>query len=233
MVSPPRLRRVFTTTESRTKTLVALAAVFAVFALATVVLRTGVPGITDPVWIRNRVAAYGRFAPVVFILLQAAQVVLAPVPGQLLAFVGGYLFGPVSGAAYSLLGAALGSTVAFLIARRYGRPYVERVIDAATLDAFDGVVARDGVFALFLVFLVPGLPDDAICFMAGITRLPLRQLVVVSVLGRAPGYLLISYAGSEFARANYLTTTGILIGLAGVAALVYWRKDAVLAARKG
>ncbi|MDS0301056.1 VTT domain-containing protein [Halogeometricum sp. S1BR25-6] len=137
--------------------------------------------------------------------------------------------GVLHGTTYSLIGAALGSTVAFLVARRYGRPYVERGIATDTLSAFDRIVAREGQFALFFVFLVPGLPDDAICFMAGITRLPLWKLVVISAVGRIPGYLLVCYAGSQFATANYLGTTVVLGLMAFASALVYWRKDAVLA----
>ena len=116
----------------------------------------------------------------------------------------------------------------FLVARRYGRPYVERVITAETLAAFDEIVTHSGRFALFLVFLVPGLPDDAICFMAGVTRLPLWQLVAISVVGRIPGYLLMSYTGSQFASANYLQTTVILGVFAMISTLVYWQKDTIL-----
>ncbi|MFC7165980.1 TVP38/TMEM64 family protein [Halospeciosus flavus] len=171
-------------------TFVALAVLVVVLAVGTIVLRWTVPEIADPVWLRTRIAAYGPFAPVVFVFLQAVQIVFAPIPGQLLAFVGGYLFGAVHGTLYSLLGAAIGSTVAFLLARRYGRPYVERAITAETLATFDDVVSHDGRFALFLAFLVPGLPDDAICFVAGLTRIPLWQLVAISIVGRVPGYLL-------------------------------------------
>lgn len=228
---PPQLRLwpVFTSTRTRTQTLVGVAVLAATVAVVSVLFQRAFPGFTDPVWLRSRIEEYGRLAPLVFVLLQATQIVLAPVPGQLVAFVGGYLFGVLHGTIYSIVGTALGSTVAFLIARRYGRPYVRRVIAADTLSAFDEIVAREGQFALFLVFLVPGLPDDAICFMAGITRLPLWKLVTISVVGRVPGYLLVCYAGSQFATANYLGTTVILGLFAFVSILVYWRKDALLA----
>lgn len=224
-----RLPPIFTSTRTRTRTLVGAALLVGLLTVSAAILRWMVPGIADPVWLRARIEAYGRFAPLAFILLQAAQIVFAPVPGQLIAFVGGYLFGVTHGTMYSLIGAALGSTIAFLISRRYGRTYVERAITAETLAAFDRIVARDGRFALFLVFLVPGLPDDAICFMAGITRIPLWQLVVISTVSRFPGYLLMSYAGTQFASANYAATTAILAALAAISVLVYWRKDTVIA----
>ncbi len=212
------------------QTLLLLAVGAAALAAATVAVQRAVPGLTDPVWLRARVRGFGVFGPLAFVGLQATQVVVAPVPGQVLAFAGGYLFGTVHGAAYSLLGAALGSTVAFLLARRFGRPYVERVVTAETLDAFDDVVDRDGAFALFLVFLVPGLPDDVVCFVAGVTRIPVWKLVAVSVVGRVPGFLLVSHAGAELAAANYALVTALLGALAAVAALVYWQRADLLAA---
>lgn len=219
----------FTSARTRTRTLLTVGAIVVLVTFLTGALQFAVPGMTDPVWIRAQIEMYGPLAPVVFVLVQAGQVVLAPIPGQLLTFVGGYLFGTAYGAVFSLVGAAIGSTIAFLLARRYGRPYVERVITPETLAAFDELVARDGRFALFLVFLVPGLPDDAICFMAGVTRLPLWQLVIISVGGRVPGYLLMSYAGAQLARTNYLEMTVILVALALVSVLVYWQKDSILA----
>lgn len=219
----------FTSVRSRTWTLVSVAAALGAFVLATAIVPWLVPELTDPAWIRARIEGYGPFAPVVFVLVQAAQVVLAPIPGQLLTFVGGYLFNTVYGAIYSLLGAALGSSIVFLFARRYGRAYVERVLTVETIAAFDGLVDRDGLFVLFLVFLLPGLPDDTICFLAGLTRLPLWQLIVVSVVGRVPGYVLVSYAGAQLASANYLETVGILALLALLSILAYWRKETILA----
>jgi uncharacterized membrane protein YdjX (TVP38/TMEM64 family) len=220
---------IFTSARSRTRTLVALALLLAVVAAVTLGLHRAVPGLDDPAWLRNQVASYGPLAPVVFVLAQATQVVVAPVPGQVLAFVGGYLFGPVWGTLLSLVGATFGSAVAFSLARRYGRPYVERVVTEDALDTFDGLAASDGRFALFLAFLVPGLPDDAICFVAGISRVPIWQLVVISAVGRVPGYAAVSYAGARFATAHYVETALVLVVVAALAALVYWRKDELFA----
>jgi uncharacterized membrane protein YdjX (TVP38/TMEM64 family) len=193
-------------------------------------VREAVPGVADPVWLRDRIAAYGPLAPLAFVAVLAGQVVLAPVPGQALVFVGGLLFGPWKGALYGLTGATIGSAVAFVLARRVGRTYVERAFAPGLVTTFDALVESNGRFALFLAFLVPGLPDDAICFVAGVSRIPLPTLVAISVVGRLPGYLVLSYAGARFAAADYVTTSAILLAMAGLATLVYWRREDVLAA---
>lgn len=175
-----------------------------------VLLSTYVPWVTDLTALRVSIESFGPFAPVAFVVVQATQVVVAPIPGQVLGFVGGYLFGTVLGTLYSLLGAAIGSYVVFRVSRRYGRTYVERAVDSALIEQFEGLAQRRGLLALFLVFLVPGLPDDAVCFAAGLTDLRIRAMIVVAIVGRLPGYLVINAAGAQLA-ADRLTEMAILV----------------------
>jgi len=219
---------VFASAKARTHALVTLAVALALLAAASVGLREALPGLSDPAWLRAQILSYGPLAPLAFVLAQATQVVVAPIPGQVLAFVGGYLFGPVWGTAYSLVGATVGSAVAFALARRYGRPYVESVVTEEALATFDGLADREGRAALVLAFILPGLPDDAICFVAGVSSLPFWQMVGISLVGRVPGYVAVSYAGSRFAAADYVATSLVVAAVAVVAALVYWRREDLL-----
>jgi uncharacterized membrane protein YdjX (TVP38/TMEM64 family) len=76
------------------------------------------PFLTDPVWLRETVAALGPPAPVGFVVLQAVQVVVAPIPGQALGGVAGYLFGTWAGFVYSMVCITVGSAVVFALAKR-------------------------------------------------------------------------------------------------------------------
>ncbi|MFB6254786.1 MAG: TVP38/TMEM64 family protein [Halobacteriaceae archaeon] len=222
--------QIFTSTRARTIALVTFTSLIAIFGVVSVFIFRTMPEILDPVWLRQSIEGYGIFAPIVFILLQATQIVIAPIPGQILGFIGGYLFGTIPGVIYSLIGATIGSIIVFIFARQFGRSFIERFVVADTLALFDTLIERNGRFVLFVVFLVPALPDDAICAMAGITRIPIWQLVIISLVGRFPGYLMVSYAGAEFAKTNYIQTTAILFVIAFTAILAYWYKDKVLSA---
>jgi uncharacterized membrane protein YdjX (TVP38/TMEM64 family) len=221
--------KLFATPTHRNRAVVRVALLVGLLAGATLAVRTVAPELLDPRALRAFVLGFGSLAPVVFVLLQAAQVVVAPVPGQLVGLVGGYLFGPIRGTAFSLLGVALGSTVVFVLSRRYGRPYVERLIVPETVAEFDEFVDSAGLPGLFLVFLIPGLPDDAICFLAGLTRIPIRRLVVVAVVGRAPGFLLVAVAGSDLATGR----AGPALWLLGVVSVLslfgYLYRDRIVA----
>jgi hypothetical protein len=70
----------------------------------------------------------GKWSPIGMIVLQAAQVVIAPIPGQVLDMVNGYLIGPLLGSIFILIGIIIGSVMAMWLARRFGRPLVERFV---------------------------------------------------------------------------------------------------------
>ncbi len=141
---------------------IAAAVGVAVLAVGLYVLVSRYAGfITDTEALRAWLDQFGIFAPIVFIGLQALQVIVAPIPGQVVALVAGYLFGPLAGTVYSLTGVLIGSAVAFSLSKRFGRSFVERVIHEDVIARFDGFVDTVGVPGLFAFVIIPGLPDDA------------------------------------------------------------------------
>jgi len=79
---------------------------------------------TDRKLLQQVIQEHRRSAVLIFIGLQALQVVAAPVPGEVTGFAGGMLFGTVSGIIYSTIGLTIGSWIAFMLARIAGRPLV-------------------------------------------------------------------------------------------------------------
>ena len=70
----------------------------------------------------------GRLSIFAFMLLQVLQVIITPIPGEVTGLIGGYLYGPMLGTVYSTIGLTIGSWIAFILARAYGLPLVERVV---------------------------------------------------------------------------------------------------------
>ena len=177
---------------------------------------------TDTARVQGFVMGFGPWAPLAAILLHVAQVLLAPIPGQVIDAVNGYLFGVVWGTVYSLIGVIAGSSLAMALARRFGRPWAERLIKKETLERLDRYSRQRGALFLFLVLLFPFLPDDVACFLAGLTPLPLPELVVLAAIGRLPGILVANLVG---ANAAALTPTQVAFFIAALAviALAFWR----------
>lgn len=179
---------------------------------------------TDPDRARQVVEDFGVWGPLVFIGMQVLQVLLAPIPGQVSGLVGGFLFGTFWGLVYTMIGAAIGFTLIFLLARRFGRPLAERFVSPESLDRFDSLARKGGVFVLFLVFLLPAFPDDVISFIAGMTRIRLRTLILVSLAGRFPGYLILSATGNGVAFENVNLILVLVGATALIGGLAYWNR---------
>lgn len=128
--------KLFASAETRRQSLALLAVVMLALGGTYFVLhRTGEVGF-DLAMFREWIASFAVFAPIVFILIQIGQVVAAPIPGHITALLGGYLFGPVFGTMYSLVGVVIGSAIAFSLSRRYGRPAVERLLHRDIVERF-------------------------------------------------------------------------------------------------
>lgn len=221
--------RVFVSRRTRRSALAWALGLCVVLGLGYLALGRFAPLLTDPAALRAFVRGFGVWAPLAFVAIQAAQVVVAPIPGQLTGFAAGYVFGAVAGSVYSLVGITIGSTVAFWLSRRLGRPYVERVVTPETLDRFDDLAERNAAAGLFLAFLVPGLPDDAICFVGGLTDLPLWRLVLVAVAGRAPGFVLMAVAGARLASEQVVDAALLVLTLTALAVVGYLSRDRLVA----
>lgn len=156
-----------------------------------------------------------------FILIQVLQVVIAPIPGQAAAFAGGFIFGFWKGWALTTLGLVIGSLIAMSLARLLGISLVRKVVPESIIQRFDSVISDGGYMTFFMIFLLPALPDDAVCFLAGLTKLKLLPLSLVCLLGRAPGMAVLSLTGAGFADGLTLWAE-ILFGVMMVLSVLLW-----------
>ncbi|MCK9377480.1 MAG: VTT domain-containing protein [Syntrophobacterales bacterium] len=176
-------------------------------------------------WVKAHLKAAGPLAPLLFILIQALQVVFAPIPGEATGFIGGYLFGAPLGLLYSTLGLALGSTGAFLLARWLEKHYVARWIPAEVLKKFDFLMERQGALISFVLFILPGFPKDYLCFILGLSHMPLKLFLLICTVGRIPGTLLLTLQGAKVYKGDYYSTLiilGMCLGL--IVVLGYYRE---------
>lgn len=221
--------RVFRSAAARRAAALRVGLLAAVLVGVVLALQAAVPGLTDPDWVRARVTAFGPLAPLAFVALQTVQVVLAPIPGQILGGVGGLLFGTLPGTAYSLLGVAIGSAAVFVATKRYGRPYVERAVEPSALERWDGFVERTGVPGLFVLFLLPTFPDDLLCLVAGLTEIRLRTFLPLVIVGRAPSFLAAAYAGTRLGGGSVEAFVAVVTALAVLSVVVYGLRDRIVA----
>ncbi|MCG2773844.1 MAG: VTT domain-containing protein [Desulfobacterales bacterium] len=165
--------------------------------------------------------AAGDWAPIIYILLEAVQVLTMfwPVP---LEIAGGFLFGLPLGLVYSMIGLTTGAVLAFLLGRWLERTYLRRIIDPEKLQSFRKLMKREGALAAFIIYLIPGVPKDFVSYVLGFTTLSLKFFVVAVTVFRLPSTFLLTLQGAEAARGNYWLSVG-LIGCNYVLAVLIYR----------
>lgn len=221
--------QVFESAESRRRFLVHVAVVVVALAVLGALLRPHLSLLTDAERLQAFIRGFGVWGPVVLVLVQALQVVVAPIPGQVLAVVAGYLYGTWWGTLYNLVGITVGSAVAFWLSKRYGRSYVESIVHEDTLAKVDAVDDAHVRATLFVLFLFPGLPDDVLCFAGGLTRVPLWQLVLIALLGRAPAFFLVNVLGEYIDHGQFGLAAALVAALVALSVLGYLARDRIFA----
>jgi uncharacterized membrane protein YdjX (TVP38/TMEM64 family) len=165
------------------------------------------------------VKSYGSFSPVIFITLQIFQVLFAPIPGEVTGFIGGFIYGNFFGVLYSTIGLGLGSWLAFIFARWAGQPLVERIVSYKTIQRYDYLMAHQGTWIAFLLFLIPGFPKDYMCYILGLGHMDLKTFLIISTTGRFLGTLILTLQGHLVREKNYWVL-GIVIILSLLAVLI-------------
>jgi uncharacterized membrane protein YdjX (TVP38/TMEM64 family) len=170
--------------------------------------------------LRNYIESWGAWAPVVFVVVQGLQVVLAPIPGELTGAVGGFIFGTVPSLIYSTVGLTAGSLLAFLAARIIGLPLVKLAVSQPTLEKFHFLTERRGTFIATLLFVIPGFPKDILCYILGLSPMGLVTFSLVCGLGRIPGTVMLSYCGCAVYDENWISLIVVsIVSLASIAFL--------------
>src|SRR5262245_21010407 len=182
------------------------------------------PILSDRARFRAWIESYKSNAELIFVLVQCMQVLLFFIPGEVTQFAGGYIFGTWKGLLLSYLGLTLGSVMAFYLARLFGYDAIDLLISRETLWKFDRLVyGKSGFWPMFVLFLLPGIPKDLLCYIAGLTPMHIVTFFLISTVGRFPGVMLSSVLGAGLAERNWKTfglSAAITIGLLGIVYLL-------------
>ena len=192
------------------------------FFLAVLVVAGGIwlwhPGFLEELSNKDRLIGAlqeeGSKGPLLCIAAQFVQVVIFAIPGEITQVAAGYVFGPWRGFLYSVIGIMAGSAFNFYFARIVGRPTLERFINRQTLDKVDKALnSAKGKSAMFLLFLLPGAPKDAMCYGAGVTKMGLVEFVVITGLARSPALFASILIGAHAGRGDYrsMILTGLIV----------------------
>ena len=172
--------------------------------------------------VAKKLGAYNTIAPLIFVFLVVIEVVTAPIPPFILYTAAGFLFGAFWGGTLALLGNIIGSVIAFTITRHFGRGFVEKKIPSRQLDRFDHYSNKFGGLAIFLLRLNPLTSSDVVSYIAGLTTMRYRALVIGTTFGIIPTVYAQTFLGNDILKNNpKLTLIYIWVSIAYLVAIVY------------
>ena len=166
--------------------------------------------------LKRVIKSFGPYSPLVFISFHILHAVIPPLPGEAIEFLGGYLFGVYAGMLYSMIGLIAGSWLSFSIARIFGKRAIKRFVSPEMRKKLEYLSGHEGVILGFLLFLIPGFPKVALCYILGLTPMHLGIFLIISTIGRIPGTLLATLQGAKAFDQQYVT----LLILSGISALI-------------
>jgi uncharacterized membrane protein YdjX (TVP38/TMEM64 family) len=163
-------------------------------------------------WLRTfqtYVRGLGALGYVVYIAVYAICVV-AFVPASILTLGAGAIFGFAGGTIVVVIGATIGATLAFLLARTVMRKRIETMTATnAKFRALDRAIASEGMKIVFLVRLAVVFPFTYINYAFGLTAIPLWRYVLATFLGIIPATAAFVFASSAAANAATGQTSAI------------------------
>jgi uncharacterized membrane protein YdjX (TVP38/TMEM64 family) len=140
---------------------------------------------------------------VLVLLAVALSHAILPFPTELLTGAAGFVYG-FWGALPMLLVCWLASALlAYWLAERFGRPLARRLIGSDRLARAEKLVDRGGAGVLLSLRVIPLVPFNAICYAAGITRVPLGRYAWTTVVGILPLTVLVAYLGSRLRSPDF------------------------------
>jgi uncharacterized membrane protein YdjX (TVP38/TMEM64 family) len=189
---------------------------------------------SDPEKLVAFIESFHPYDVLAFIAFEIFQVLIAgAIPAEISGLAGGYLYGPALGAIYSTIGLAIGSWLAFTLARVYGLPLVRKVVSPSLMAKYDCFMEGCGPAVAFVFFVIPGFPKAALCYILGLSVMNVWKFVAVSTVGRLFGIILLSICGSSM-RHHHLIAVFIISGILIVALLfVYCYWEELMAVLKG
>ena len=182
-------------------------------------------GQADITPIQEYLLGWGVWAPLLSMVLQVVSSVIPPLPSWVLPIVNAMVFGAVPGGLLSFGTALLAAAICFGLARALGRPWVEGIVPAQSLERWDGFFDRRGVLAVAVGRVIPFINPDILSYAAGLTRLGWRRFLLGIGIGSVPSIILYSWAGEAGAEeVGWLLVPTVVASVLAVVGYILYRR---------
>lgn len=154
----------------------------------------------------NKVVQMGIKGPLYILLIQILQMIVAIIPGEPIEMIASICFGFWGGLILCLVGFFIGSFIIFTIVRKLGMSFIQLFFSKEKIDNIKNKKyfksARKFEAALFIIFIIPGIPKDIFLYVAGLSPVSLKRFLPLATFARLPALIISNFAGSKISEGN-------------------------------
>lgn len=199
-------------TKEQIKSAILLGLPFGFALLVTAILQVTV--LARPEQVQAWLADFGVWFVLVYVVAQTITIVVPPLGGLVFQLGAVAILGPFLGVVLIYIVSTPAFCINFFLARKYGRPLVERMIGKSGINKFDQLTSDAGVGTLVVLKVLQGGYFDYVSYAAGVSKVSTRDYLLINFIGGIP-YSFLSYL--IFSKSQNLFQSVILLQvLAGV-----------------
>ncbi len=176
---------------------------------------------------RDIILSYGTWGAMVALGIQVLQVIVSPIPGQVVEIGVGMAYGEIEGSFLCLLGSAIAALIIMLFVKKFGIKFVELFVPIDKINDIKIINSEKKLErAAFILFFIPGTPKDPLLFFFGVTQIRTWRLVIIQTIARAPAIFATTYGGKLLAAGNYTAAviTFVIIGAFAIIGMLCYSK---------
>lgn len=168
---------------------------------------------------------FGVLSIFALLFIQILQIIVALIPGEVVEFAAGALFGPVWGTLICMLGILLGQWLIFTIVIRWGNSVLSAVLDKKFIKKFKFLHDEKKIKLItFILYFLPGTPKDLLTYFMPVTGINIKAFLSITIFARIPSVVSSTIAGSLYAEGDIKLTLivyAVVTVLSGLGYLIY------------
>ena len=170
-----------------------------------------------------------HISALIILILQILQVIICVIPGQPIQFAASYMLGVGGGLLLSLIGAAIGATIAFYLAKLLGRDMLYLLFDKNKVQDYQRKLnSGKGLLIVLLIYVLPGVPKDLVAYVAGISEMKFKPFIIISTIGRCPGMIGSLLLGHFYGAGNYRAIGVVIIAAVIILIICFIKRKSLI-----
>jgi uncharacterized membrane protein YdjX (TVP38/TMEM64 family) len=198
--------------SNKTKSILLLGLPIGISIALSLVLQFSV--LTQSEKVASWLGQFGNYVILVYILIQALTIIIAPIGGQFLQVAMLALF-PAHQAFFIIyLTVTPLYLFNFLISRKYGRPLVSKVVGKKALDEIDKLSEDFGSVTLIILKVFQSGLFDYLSYAAGLTKISFKHFALINIFAGIPAVFIAYFVFTRFDNLTFGVLA--LIGMSAI-----------------